>query len=924
MAKQQSCHKFVYKLSSRRLKDAGWDLTLPLSAAMKNKSDIVALNDSQILRWICELNGARDIDTEVEKLKKELYDLKKQPKSRKTKNRIKDLYDRLYSLQYQKDYLCIIMDSDTDYDRANQGFSVNGYRYHRLLGTNGGIKNSTITYIGDRVYQEIVKRMDNGRDKTKPIIPAKLEAYQALICSASTPVTMPRILIVQDCRVRFKEDVIKISDENGGEPELKIERDCLIDYCDSDGYGLMSPAYSRVINRDLYGEAFAGRTISGVNTRYAWTKGMLFTFDFAEFAKRVNHGEYMVRDAWGTQRDIRDYDVILTTSMVKLWDSYQSLEHFIACCSENHYQFSVTKTTPHRLEHVRNANYQFLQTYELSDAELYELCRPTIEDIAGVLGNDWRKTVVFLKGMFLNDDNIDAVGDDFVKAIMIEPGMTDDPFITRKLHALLYKRIEMAAKGSIQLPGNFAIVSGDPYALAQSVFGLPVTGLLKAGEVYHRYWIDKNVSEIALFRAPMTCHNNIRKRKVVHNDETDFWYRYNTTGIILNSWDTTCDALNGADKDSDAFFTTDHPILVAHTKNAPTIECIQRKAEKIIPAEQDLVAANKLAFGDEIGTTTNRITAMLERQAAFAKDSEEYRMLDYRIKCGQHYQQCAIDKAKGILAKPMPKYWYSTAACQKLPDATEAQKQFKALCLRIVADKKPYFMKYVYPDLHTEWKRYLKNANSKCIREFKMSLADLRQKPDKTICEQEFLKYYEQLKPVGTNPCTVNRIAWLMEDTFSHFISKKAQVSDFDYRILKSGAAYSKHDYLEIKKQKQEYDACVQAYQKLAKSRRLDKEDTSQKKGILQLQFRASCEKICPNEKELCDIVIDLCYSAETSKQFAWDICGKTIIDNLLEKKNHTVSYPVRAETGGEFQFAGESFVIHQKRLKEVEELSFC
>ncbi len=150
------------------------------------------------------------------------------------------------------------------------------------------------------------------------------------------------------------------------------------------------------------------------------------------------------------------------------------------------------------------------------------------------------------------------------------------------------------------------------------------------------------------------------------------------------------------------------------------------------------------------------------------------------------------------------------------------------------------------------------------------------------------------------------------------------QVSDFDYRILKSGAAYSKHDYLEIKKQKAEYDACVQAYQKLAKSRRLDKEDTAQKKGMLLLQFRASCEKICPNEKELCDIVIDLCYSAETSKQFAWDICGKTIVDNLLEKKNHTVSYPVRAETGGEFQFAGESFVIHQKRLKEVEELSFC
>ena len=127
--------------------------------------------------------------------------------------------------------------------------------------------------------------------------------------------------------------------------------------------------------------------------------------------------------------------------------------------------------------------------------------------------------------------------------------------------------------------------------------------------------------------------------------------------------------------------------------NAPTIECIQRKADKIIPTEQDLINANKLAFGDEIGTTTNRITTMLERQAAFKKDSEEYRVLDYRIKCGQLFQQNSIDKCKGILAKPMPEYWYRIQACQKLPEYTDEQKHFKELCLRIVADSKPYFMK---------------------------------------------------------------------------------------------------------------------------------------------------------------------------------------------------------------------------------------
>lgn len=921
IAKQKSCHKFIYKLPSKRLKQSRWNLNLPLLSAMKNKNDIVALNDSQILRWICELNNIKDLDKEVSNLKKEIKSVKKQPKSKENKDKIKKLYEKLYSLQYQKDYFCMIMNSDKDYDRANQGFKINGYKYHRLLGTNGGIKKSTITYIGDNVFEEIVKRMDNGRDKTKPIIPAKLEAYQALICSGSIPVTMPRFLVVNDCNVTFKENVIKISDECDGEPQLTYEENYEIEYCDSDGYGFMSPDYSRTINKDLYGEEFEGQTISGVNTRYAWTKGMLFTFDFVEFAKRVNHENYMILDAWGDWRDVRDCDVILTTSMVKLWDSYSDLEHFVQCCNENHYQFSVAKTTPHELENARNSNYQFLQTYDLTDNELYELCKPTIDEITDVLGCDWRKAIVFAKGMYINEDNVDYIDNDFIKALMIDERIMDDAFVVKKLHSMIKKRIEIAAKGSIKLNGNFAIVSGDMYSLAQSIFGLPVTGLLKQGEVYHKYWIDKSVDDIAIFRAPMTCHNNIRRRKVVHSEEMDFWYQYNTTGIILNSWDTTCDATNGSDKDGDMFFTTDNKIIVEHTLNSTTIECMQRKAEKIVPTESDMVKANKLAFGDEIGTTTNRITAMIERQAMFSTDSEEYKVLDYRIMCGQHYQQCSIDKAKGIIAKPMPKYWYDKSACNKLPEDTDEQKHFKELCLKIVAENKPYFMKYVYPDLMAKYNKYLKDTNSKCIREFKMTIIDLIQKPNKTIPEKEFLEYYRKLMPVGDNKCTINRIAWLFENKFKSYVSQYTKTREFDYSILKSGVEYSKNDYKKIVKIKSEYDDSVKYYQQLANKQRLDKDEVSVNRNMMLLKFKAKCEEICSNEKELCDIVIDICYSSSKSKQFAWDICGEIIIDNLLEKNNNVINYPVLVKSDGEFEFGGEQFVMCQKKFEEDETL---
>ena len=86
--------------------------------------------------------------------------------------------------------------------------------------------------------------------------------------------------------------------------------------------------------------------------------------------------------------------------------------------------------------------------------------------------------------------------------------------------------------------------------------------------------------------------------------------------------------------------------------------CVQRKAPKIVITEESLIQANINSFGDAIGTTTNHITSMIEVMSQFSKDSEEYKILDYRVKCGQLYQQNAIDKTKGIIAKPMPKDWY--------------------------------------------------------------------------------------------------------------------------------------------------------------------------------------------------------------------------------------------------------------------------
>ena len=115
----------------------------------------------------------------------------------------------------------------------------------------------------------------------------------------------------------------------------------------------------------------------------------------------------------------------------------------------------------------------------------------------------------------------------------------------------------------------------------------------------------------------------------------DYWYQYMPDVLILNDWDMMTQALNGADKDGDLFFTTDNEVLLRNLRETIPILCAQRKAPKKVVTEEDLITANLNSFGDDIGAITNRVTAMFDIMSYFKADSEEYQILEYRIKCGQ-------------------------------------------------------------------------------------------------------------------------------------------------------------------------------------------------------------------------------------------------------------------------------------------------
>lgn len=903
--KQKSYNRIILKIHSSRLRDNRWNLEIPLSEAIKNK-ETVTIGSSQVLRFISEINGeVIPADERVKEIRDKIKSLRKENDSIQNRHRIKKLYEELNQVQFVPDYMCLVIDRISDYKKAVKGFRVNGITYRRLLGTNGGVKDSTIVFVSERVHDELVKRIDNGRNLTKELIPAKFEAYRALSCSGSTPVSFPRgIAIVKDCITNFKSDVVSLSNSevDGEEPIVTFRPNEDIELVESDGYGMMLPSLAERWSKELGIDYIT----SGVNTRFSWEKGMVVTFDYIDFGDKIAK-THIITDAWGDSVDLTQTELILTTSMVKLWDSYESCDDYVKNCLSNGYTFGVTKVCPEVLDKERNLNYQFIQSYRLTDEQIEELIAPTIKEIHDILDFDWRKTVLFLKGVGIVNRDFDDLPPDFAKAILVNPDILRDPFVKKKVYELIKKRINDAKIGVIKVHGNYSVICGDPYALCQSIYGLDVTGLLKSGEIYNKFWIDESVDEVACLRAPMTTHENIVKMKIANDEEKEYWYRYITTCTILNAWDTATAALNGADKDGDIVFTTNNEILVKCHREMPALMCAQKKAQKCVPEEEDLIRSNINSFGDDIGKITNHITSMYDIQAMYDEDSEEYKALEYRIRCGQLYQQDAIDKSKGIISKPMPKSWYDRHSVMTIADDKK-----KELYLSILAEKKPYFMRYVYPSLMREYNSYIKTANSKCLREFGITLNELLSYSGDCMSEEQkdFIFYFYKYIPVSNNDCVMNKICRRIEDEFDRYIRRNSFSVKFDYNLMKSGEKYTQAQYNSVLKIYNAYREEACNFKLYANTERVDKDEVAMQLKTMAEALTKNCLSVCSNGSQLCDIILDICYQTEGTKWFAWNIVGDEIIHNLYENNNRQYYFPALDEKGDvSFEGVNLSFI---------------
>ena len=130
-----------------------------------------------------------------------------------------------------------------------------------------------------------------------------------------------------------------------------------------------------------------------------------------------------------------------------------------------------------------------------------------------------------------------------MKALIKDPLFLKDSYIQRKVYKNIAESINHSKIGKIWIRGNYQFMIADPVAQCQAALGLETTGALKKNEIYSNFWKERKPQGCVVdcCRSPMIdVHEHNPMTVVVDNDDANYWYQYIKSGIIYNTYDSSC------------------------------------------------------------------------------------------------------------------------------------------------------------------------------------------------------------------------------------------------------------------------------------------------------------------------------------------------------------------------------------------------
>lgn len=915
---------YIYKFESKYLAEKKYNIKINFKEA-KAGDQIIAVSDSQMLRSIRDIQHRYINKEKLELLFKKRDDMKKQPSSKINSKIIREINKQINNIMFVPEYVSVVINNKSHYKRLFYGgLIINGRKYKRFSCSASQARVNTVIMVDESIAPELYKRLNNGRHN-KALNPSKFNAYLGLSSSATLPVSTPRVCVVPDCVMNRKTLVNYVTEVDKPLHDDVIEqKEVDIEYNYFDGMGLITPEQSEKWANELDLDYIPSEWC----IRNAWIKGMVCTFPIQEFCEKINGGNYIVdtiyKDKNGDpiKADLRNIDVIISESQFKMANCYDSYEEYEKNCVKNKLSWGISRYTPKYDKNCLFLNYQSIQTLYLNKQDVEELCRPTVEWIKGVTFDNMMYTFLFLMGKSVGKqgtiDYLRSSDNYWLKSLIVNNSLINDKYIRDKIYDNIQNKIKSACLGKLIVRGNYQVLVSDPYAMMQHVCGLEPSGILGKKEYYSNYWNVRGVSTVDSMRSPLTYRSEHNILNLKNDDVVNYWYRYLTTGVVVNVHSDDVLRWADSDYDMDIIATTDNAIILKGVdKNSLPVTYQKKLSKKIEFTEEDLYKADLLAFGSEIGSITNKSTSMYAMLPLYDENSAERNEIERRLIMTRVAQGNAIDKAKGVQTKQFPKHWFKYQRIDKY-DPEDIQKK-KEFFNSILIEKRPYFFKYLYKESKTAYTKFLKEEDAyRKIYNIDLDSILKKDKSELTNKEKYYIESMEYRNPLIESDCVMNNVCRYIESIDLGI--KQVQTSDefFYLNYMKDGQLFNEKTYNLVKTEIKKYFSVLKddlMFNEYFSSIRYvpDEENKIANKYDI---FKDRMFDICSNVDELVNYLVKIFYEEYKSKNkdILWKTFGKYIYSNVLEKSKMPIKIP-HVEENGEYEYMFDKYNVLEVNL---------
>lgn len=889
-------------------------------------NNIVSIGDNLVFQQIRyhygDTRDHRELYRYISKLRDSMRFYKKQGEYKKAHildNKIKETL-------FVKDIINVYIDKKkSDFHKfRTKGFDFNGIHYEYLCSGSGQIRRNTATFINSSLREKIVNNLNCGLDKkTSEFVLAKYSAYFALSFSSILWVRTPRVCVIKDFFNTLKNEKVDwiCKDTNGKsiieERIMDLEINC------ADGQGLIDPEFAALWAADMDLSYIPCSFVA----RSCFVKGNLATFDFKEYARRNNITT--IKDKWGVEYPVDEIDVLLSESQFKTHKYYSSWQEYQKFVENGNIHWGVARYNKKKDECYVQTNYQYVQSLELSKEDIHGLIQPTVDWINKICSGDPLYTLLYAFGPKDSDCSYNTMygtaQTTAMKSLIKNIDFLNDSYIQHKIYKNITESINKAKLGKLWVRGNYQFMVSDPVAQCQSALGLPVTGLIKKDQVWSKFWVNRNAKTVDLCRSPMIDVHEHNPCDIHYSDEASYWYQYMNSGIIFSIYDTGTFRAEDADFDGDIVLSTDNEYFIKGSHKHHNIityeKGLAKQAKMTIP---NITATVMKGFGTGVGGFSNTATIMYAMAAIFSKPNQkdQHDELMHRIKLLREIVGQEIDRIKGADKPSLPAEWKQFVTIDENDTAEEKLAKYKQNAM--VVSKKPYFFRYLYPELNQQFKQFEASYNQVAKDMFGTKIKKLLKDPNISDDERDLVRKYQKYSPLITSDCTMNRVCREFENIDFDIKFSKDSITDLKKKsvcmlptfndLYKDTFDQSKLDFVKSlyrtyigRPQKRKINEIllgspveidVEEYVELRKTVYRQMLDDLQvqlaNNNMDGTEFLFYCSKLAPN------------YSS-FNWGFAWDILEDQII--YLIPQGQTLC-PIRDDADGSVEYLGERFSL--------------